>query len=268
MYFKRIYDTDLAQASYFIGCQENGTAIVVDPTRDAEQYLTLANQEGLTMTHVTETHIHADYLSGARELAMRTGAALLLSDEGGADWSYAFDHQGLHGGDSIVLGNITLKVLHTPGHTPEHLSFLITDGARGTAPGLLLTGDFVFVGDLGRPDLLDEAAGTSDTRFEGAKQLFASLRTQFLTLPDFVQVWPGHGAGSACGKALGALESTTVGYERALGWWAPLVRDGNERAFVEELLAGQPDVPAYFGRMKAQNKAGPRLLGIAQRSGS
>ena len=261
MYFKRIYDTDLAQASYLVGCQKNGTAIVIDPTRDAEQYLTLAQQEGLTITHVTETHIHADYLSGSRELAARTSAALLLSDEGGPDWSYAFPHEGLNDGSVITLGNITLKVLHTPGHTPEHLSFLVTDGARGTEPSLLLTGDFVFVGDLGRPDLLDEAAGGIDTRFAGAKQMFASLRDKFLTLPDFVQVWPGHGSGSACGKALGAVESTTVGYERALSWWAPLVRDGNEQAFTEELLAGQPDAPSYFGRMKTQNKAGPALLG-------
>ena len=261
MYFKRIYDTDLAQASYLVGCQKNGTAIVIDPTRDAEQYLTLAQQEGLTITHVTETHIHADYLSGSRELAARTGAALLLSDEGGPDWSYGFDHEGLKDGSVITLGNITLKVLHTPGHTPEHLSFLVTDGARGTEPSLLLTGDFVFVGDLGRPDLLDEAAGGHDTRFRGAEQMFASLRDKFLTLPDFVQVWPGHGSGSACGKALGAVESTTVGYERALSWWAPLVRDGNEQTFTDELLAGQPDAPSYFGRMKTQNKAGPALMG-------
>ena len=267
MYFKRIYDTDLAQASYVVGCQQNGTAIVIDPTRDAEQYLRLAEQEGLTITHVTETHIHADYLSGSRELAERAGAALLLSDEGGPDWSYTFDHQGLRDGDTITLGNITLKVLHTPGHTPEHLSFLITDGARGTQPGLLLTGDFVFVGDLGRPDLLDEAAGGTDTRFEGAKQMFASLRDKFLTLPGFVQVWPGHGSGSACGKALGAVESTTVGYERALGWWAPSVQDNDEQAFTDELLAGQPDAPAYFGRMKTQNRAGPALLGTPEALG-
>ncbi len=264
MYFKRIYDNDLAQASYIVGCQKNGTAIVIDPTRDARQYITLAQQEGLKITHVTETHIHADYLSGSRELAEQTGAALLLSAEGGPDWSYAFDHEDLHDGDTIVLGNITLKVLHTPGHTPEHLSFLITDGARGDEPGILLTGDFVFVGDLGRPDLLDEAAGGTDTRFEGAKQMFASLRDKFLTLPDFVQVWPGHGSGSACGKALGAVDSTTVGYERALSWWSPLIQGGDGSAFVDGLLAGQPDAPVYFGRMKTQNKAGPALLGTPE----
>ncbi|AZI44960.1 MBL fold metallo-hydrolase (plasmid) [Deinococcus psychrotolerans] len=264
MYFKRIYDSDLAQASYIVGCQKNGTAIVIDPARNAQQYVTLAQQEGLIITHVTETHIHADYLSGARELAEQTGAALLLSAEGSPDWSYTFDHEALHDGDSIALGNITLKVLHTPGHTPEHLSFLITDGARGDQPSILLTGDFVFVGDLGRPDLLDEAAGGVDTRFEGAKQMFASLRGKFLTLPDFVQVWPGHGSGSACGKALGAVESTTVGYERALSWWSPLVQSGDESAFVDELLSGQPDAPAYFGRMKMQNKAGPALLGTPE----
>lgn len=261
MYFKRLYDPDLAQASYVVGCQQNGTAIVIDPTRDAETYLRLVKQEGLRITHVTETHIHADYLSGSRELAAQTGARLLLSDEGGPEWQYTFPHEGLHDGDTIVLGNITLKVLHTPGHTPEHLSFLVTDGARGPEPVLVLTGDFVFVGDLGRPDLLDEAAGGQDTRFEGARQMFASLRDTFLTLPDFVQVWPGHGSGSACGKALGAVDSSTVGYECALSWWGKLVEAGDEDAFVEELLAGQPDAPAYFGRMKRENKHGPALLG-------
>lgn len=126
---------------------------------------------------------------------------------------------------------------------------------------MVFTGDFVFVGDLGRPDLLDEAAGGVDTRFAGAHQLFESLRDVFLNLPDFVQVWPGHGAGSACGKALGAVPATTVGYERALSWWAPLVQAGNEQTFTDKLLSGQPDAPLYYGRMKSQNKAGPALLG-------
>jgi hydroxyacylglutathione hydrolase len=164
-------------------------------------------------------------------------------------------------GDVIKLGNVRLEAVHTPGHTPEHLSFLVTDGATSEQPGFYLTGDFVFVGDVGRPDLLDEAAGGVDTRFGGAKRLFASLRDHFLTLPDHVQVWPGHGAGSACGKALGAVPSTTVGYEKLTSWWAPLVQAGDEAGFVEALLEGQPDAPLYFGRMKRTNKAGPALLG-------
>lgn len=264
MFFKRLYDTDLAQASYLIGCQQNGTAIVVDPVRDVQRYLDLAQQEGLKIVAVTETHIHADFLSGSRELAAQTGAALYLSDEGGPEWQYGFDHESLRDGSEIRLGNIVLKAVHTPGHTPEHLSFLVTDGARTNAPVIMLTGDFVFVGDLGRPDLLDEAAGGEDTRFAGAKQMFQSLTQKFQPLPDYLQLWPGHGSGSACGKALGAVESTTVGYERNFAWWADYLADQNEAAFTDALLEGQPDAPAYYGRMKRQNKAGPALLGDVQ----
>ena len=165
-------------------------------------------------------------------------------------------------GHRIELGNITIEAVHTPGHTPEHLSFLVTDGAQSDAPGFMLTGDFVFVGDLGRPDLLDEAAGFVDTRFQGAKDLFASLRNRFLTLPDYVQVLPAHGSGSACGKALGAIPGSTVGYERRFSWWSGYVQNDDEQGFVEELLIGQPDAHAYFGRMKMENKVGPALLEI------
>ena len=264
MLLERFYDEDLAHASYVIGCQATGEAIVVDPRRDIAVYLDLAASKGLRIAHVTETHIHADYLSGTRELAARTGAQMHVSDEGGPDWTYGEGFAGarrMHDGDTIVVGNITLRAVHTPGHTPEHLSFLVTDGAQADEPGFLLTGDFVFVGDVGRPDLLDEAAGGVDTRFEGAKQLFASLRDRFLTLPDYVQVLPAHGAGSACGKALGAIAVTTVGYERAFAWWAPHLAADDEQGFVDELLSGQPDAHAYFARMKRQNRTGPALLG-------
>jgi len=264
MLIERIYDEDLAQASYFIGCQASGEAIVVDPRRDIDVYLRLAAKHGMAITAVTETHIHADYLSGTRELAVRTGATMHVSDEGGPEWTYgaAFDAAvRMRDGHEIALGRVTLTAVHTPGHTPEHLSFLVMDGAQADAPGFLLTGDFVFVGDVGRPDLLDEAAGGDDTRFQGAKDLFASLRDRFLTLPDYVQVLPGHGAGSACGKALGAVPSTTVGYERAFAWWAPYLAAGDESGFVAVLLSGQPDAHAYFARMKAQNRSGPALLG-------
>ncbi|GBF04492.1 beta-lactamase-like protein [Deinococcus aerius] len=264
MYLQRFYDTDLAQASYLIGCQQTGECLVVDPVRDITPYLEEAQSQKLRVTHVTETHIHADYLSGSRELAKATGARLLLSDEGGEGWRYTYDdgHQTkLRDGDTFTVGNIRIQALHTPGHTPEHLSFLVTDMPRGDTPSMILTGDFVFVGDLGRPDLLDEAAGGQDTRFVGARQLFASLRDKFLTLPDFVQVWPGHGSGSACGKALGAVPTTTVGYERALSWWGKLVERGDEEAFTRELLSGQPDAPLYYGRMKTENRDGPALLG-------
>ncbi|MEH6821384.1 MAG: MBL fold metallo-hydrolase [Dietzia psychralcaliphila] len=289
MLLERIYDTDLAQASYFIGCQSSGEAIVVDPRRDLEPYFEMAEQHNMTIVKVTETHIHADYLSGTRELAAATGATTYLSGEGGEDWSYGFDAELLNDGDVIELGNIAIKAVHTPGHTPEHLMFLITDGAFADEPGYALTGDFVFCGDLGRPDLLDEVADggdstggdstgggsgdghgagstnggstSKDTRHESAAQLFASLRDHFLTLPDHVQVFPAHGAGSACGKSLGALPSSSVGYERKFAWWPKYVQNDDEEGFVSELLDGQPDAPAYFGRMKRENRDGPPVLG-------
>ncbi|MEO3933079.1 MBL fold metallo-hydrolase [Micrococcaceae bacterium Sec7.4] len=261
MLLERIYDEDLAQASYFIGCQAKGEALVVDPRRDIAVYQSLAAKNGMKIVAVTETHIHADFLSGTRELAAATGATAYVSGEGGADWQYGFEAERLHDNDEIVLGNITVKALHTPGHTPEHLSFLVTDGAFADTPGYLLSGDFVFSGDLGRPDLLDEAAGGIDTRFAGAKQLFASLREKFLTLPDHVQVHPGHGAGSACGKALGAIASSTVGYERLYSWWGPYLAANDEQGFIDELLDGQPDAHAYFGRMKRENRQGPAVMG-------
>ena len=260
MLIERIYDEDLAQASYLIGCQAKGEAVVVDGRRDIAVYQELAEKNGMKIVAVTETHIHADYLSGTRELAAATGATIYVSGEGGPDWQYEFDGERLYDGDRIALGNITIQALHTPGHTPEHLSFLVTDGAFSDQPGYLLSGDFVFSGDLGRPDLLDEAAGGVDTRFEGARQLFASLRDKFLPLPDYVQVHPAHGAGSACGKALGAIPSTTVGYERLYAWWGPYLAANDEQGFVNELLDGQPDAHAYFGRMKRENRIGPPIL--------
>ncbi|MDJ0314188.1 MBL fold metallo-hydrolase [Arthrobacter sp. H35-D1] len=261
MLFERIYDEDLSQASYFIGCQANATAVIVDGRRDIAVYQELAEKNGMTIVAVTETHIHADYLSGTRELAAATGAKIHVSGEGGPDWQYEFDGGRLYDGDTITVGNISIKAVHTPGHTPEHLSLLVTDGAFSDEPGYLLSGDFVFSGDLGRPDLLDEAAGGVDTRFEGAKQLFASLRDKFLTLPDYVQVHPAHGAGSACGKALGAVPSSTVGYERLYAWWGPYLAANDEEGFINELLDGQPDAHAYFARMKRENREGPAVMG-------
>ena len=264
MLLERIYDEDLAQASYFIGCQALGEAIVVDPRRDLDDYLKLAEKNCMRIVAVTETHIHADYLSGTRELAAKTGAQMYVSDEGGPDWTYGPEFDGavrMKHGHEIQLGNITLRAVHTPGHTPEHLSFLVTDGAQATEPGFMLTGDFVFVGDVGRPDLLDEAAGGIDTRFQGAKDLFASLRDQLIGLPEYVQVLPAHGAGSACGKALGAIPSSTVGYELAFSWWGKYLTAGDEQGFIDELLSGQPDAHAYFARMKVQNKMGPAVMG-------
>lgn len=261
MLLERVYDDDLAHASYFIGCQATGDALVIDPSRDISAYQELAAANGMRIAHVTETHIHADYLSGTRELAAATDATIYLSGEGGADWQYGFEGQRLLDGDTVTIGNLVLSAVHTPGHTPEHLSFLLTDTATADEPGFLFTGDFVFVGDVGRPDLLDEAAGGTDTRYEGARQLYRSLRTKVLTLPDYIQILPAHGAGSACGKALGSVPSTTVGYERNFSWWGRHLVADDEQGFVDELLDGQPDAPAYFSRMKRQNRDGPQVLG-------
>lgn len=260
MVFEHVFERDLAQGSYLVGCERTGEAAVIDARRDVEVYLRLARAHRLRIREVTETHVHADYLSGSRELAARTGATLHLSAEGGPEAAYDFDGRPLYDGDRIRIGDVVLEVLHTPGHTPEHLSFLITDEAHADRPSHLLTGDFVFVGDVGRPDLLDEVAGGVDTRYRGARQLFESLSTRFLALPDWVQVWPGHGAGSACGKALGAVPSTTVGYERRVAWWSEALHDGDHAGFERMLLEGQPDAPGYFGRMKRWNRQGPPLL--------
>lgn len=261
MLLKRFYDDTLAQASYLIGCAATGQAIVIDPNRDVDAYVRAAADEHLTVTHVTETHIHADFVSGARELAAATGAQLLLSDEGGDDWRYRFaEGDGatlLHDGDSFRVGNVRFDVMHTPGHTPEHIVFVITDTAASDRPMGMLSGDFVFVGDVGRPDLLERAAHVAGTMEQSARRLHASLQ-RLRDLPDYLQIWPGHGAGSACGKSLGAVPSSTLGYERLVNW-AFGARD--ENAFVAAVLAGQPEPPKYFAEMKRINRDGPTLRG-------
>lgn len=258
MFVKRFFEPSIAQASYLIGCQAAGEAVVIDANRDVDQYIAAAAQEGLRITHVTETHIHADYVSGSRELAQKTGAALELSDEGDQDWKYQFPHaRKLKQGDRIAIGNIALDVLHTPGHTPEHLTFLVTDGAAADRPIAAITGDFVFVGDVGRPDLLERAAHIKGTMVAGAKTLFKSVQS-FKTHEDWLQVWPGHGAGSACGKGISSIPSSTLGYEKRFNW---AFNVATENDFVKAVLEGQPEPPTYFARMKRINKEGPAILG-------
>ena len=261
MFFQRYYDDKLAQASYLIGCQAHGTALVMDPSRVIAPYLKTAAAEGLRITAVAETHIHADFVSGLRELAAATGATAHLSGCGPAEWQYQFRDAPntvvLADGGEIRIGNVVVKAVHTPGHTPEHLSFLVTDGATAADPIGILSGDFVFVGDVGRPDLLEKAAHVANTAELGARQLYRSLGW-FKTLPDHLQVWPGHGAGSACGKGLGAMPQSTVGYERRYGW---AFGAGSEEEFIRQVLADQPEPPRYFGRMKQVNRDGPPVLG-------
>lgn len=261
MILERIYEPQLAQAGYLVGCPGTGEALVIDPNRDVGAWQDLAERLGLRIVAVTETHIHADYVSGSRELAERTGARLYLSDEGNSDWKYAFASQPnvtlVRDGDVIDIGAVKVQVVATPGHTPEHICFLLTDTAASSHPVALLTGDFVFVGDVGRPDLLERAANISGVMEPSARKLFESLKW-FRSLPDGVLVWPAHGAGSACGKSLGGMPATSVGYEKHSNW-ALAIEDQEE--FVKRVLEGQPDPPRYFAQMKRVNKEGPRILG-------
>ncbi|MGI8313543.1 MBL fold metallo-hydrolase [Halobacillus mangrovi] len=265
MFFKSFFDENLAQMSYMVGCQKTGEAIIIDPARDLTPYFDTAKKEGFSITKAAETHIHADFLSGARELANREEVTLYLSNEGEDDWKYQYidelDHQLVHDQDHFYVGNVRFDVMHTPGHTPESISFLLTDEGGGSGvPMGIFTGDFVFVGDVGRPDLLEKAAGAEGTASSGAKQMFQSLK-RFKVLPDYVQVWPGHGAGSACGKSLGAVPVSTVGYEKINNW---ALQYDTEDKFTEELLEGQPEPPKYFAMMKKLNKEGPALLNSAE----
>lgn len=261
MFLKYFYDKQLAHASYMVGCQKSGEAIVIDPSRDVRPYVDSAEAEGFRIVGAAETHIHADFVSGSRELATRYGAKLHLSDEGPADWKYAFANRGdsmlLKDGDAFFIGNLKFQVMHTPGHTPESISFLLTDvGGGANVPMGIFTGDFVFVGSIGRPDLLETAAGVIGSAEIGARQLYHSM-LRFRDLPDHLQVWPAHGAGSACGKGLGAVPSTTVGYEKLFN---PALQYHDEQAFVDYILADQPETPYYFAVMKRVNKVGPQLL--------
>lgn len=268
MLLKYFYDTALAHASYMVGCQKTGEAIIIDPGRDIQQYLDAAAREDMKIVAAADTHIHADYVSGARELADQHAAKLFLSDEGPVEWKYLFakdyEHQMMKDGDTFSIGKIEFEVLHTPGHTPESLSFMLTDkGGGADKPMGIFTGDFVFVGSIGRPDLLEEAAGIKGTAEPGARDLFRSIE-RFRQLPDYLQVWPAHGAGSACGKGLGSIPSTSVGYEKMFN---PALQFGDEQEFVDYILSEQPEAPKYFAVMKRVNKEGPNVLGIRESPG-
>ena len=257
MLFRRFYDENLAQASYMIACETTREAIVVDPNSDVAQYTRAAGADRVKIAHVTETHIHADFVSGAHALANAAAATLHLSGEGRGEWGYtAAALKGarvLKDGSRIDVGRVRVRVAHTPGHTPEHLSFFVSDLDRGEDAVGALTGDFVFVGDVGRPDLLELAAGAKGTMDNAARDLFKSLGT-ISDEPDYLQIWPGHGAGSACGKSLGSMPQSTLGYERLFNW---AFGDMSEEEFVARVLADQPVPPRYFAVMKRVNRNGP-----------
>jgi hydroxyacylglutathione hydrolase len=265
MFLRQITDPSLAQNAYLIGCQRTGEAIIVDPERDVDRYLKIAGENHFKITAVADTHIHADYLSGARELMEHHGAIAYLSAEGGPDWQFEWakgnpNARLLHDGDTFKVGNIEFKALLSAGHTPEHLSFLVTDiGGGATEPIGLLSGDFIFVGDVGRPDLLESAAGQVGIMEPSARTLYKSLRDTSV-LSEHLQILPAHGAGSACGKALGAVPTSVLGYERLNNTALREALTGSEDDFVKDILSGQPEPPRYFARMKRDNKAGPPLL--------
>ena len=244
MIFEPFYLTCLAHASYLIG--DGGEAAVVDPQRDVEEYVAVAAQHGLAIKWVLETHLHADFVSGHVELAKRTGATIVLGHRAGA----TFPHRAVKDGDTIVLGKVRIDVIETPGHTPEGVSYLVTDTADPAAPPRLLTGDTLFVGDVGRPDLVTSKGYTGD---QMAGLLFDSLHSRILTLPDRVEVHPAHGAGSACGRNIGSERSSTIGEQRRTNpSLAPMTKD----EFVRLVTTDLPPAPAYFGHDAETNRRG------------
>ncbi|MGH9314855.1 MAG: MBL fold metallo-hydrolase [Vicinamibacterales bacterium] len=255
MLFERFEDRGLSQYSYAVGCARAGVVAIVDPRRDVDVYLDVAAAKKVRITHVLETHIHADFASGARELAERAGAQYRPSGhDRGETYEVRVPHEDLRDGDAIELGSARLVARHTPGHTPEHLSFLVYDTARARdVPQLFLTGDFLFVGSLGRPDLLGEAAKAAL-----AHQLFDSVRERVADLPDGVEVHPGHGAGSMCGAGMSERPMSTLGFERIANPYfnRRLSRD----EFVHKILTSVPPFPPYYARMKALNAEGPPIL--------
>ncbi len=264
MIIQQIIDPKLAHHAYLLGCEKTGMAILIDPERDIERYLESAKQAGLNIIAAADTHIHADYLSGLRQFAAMPGIKIYASGEGGADWQYewlinsSYNFQLLKHKDSITIGSIRLDVGHTPGHTPEHLTYLVTDLSRNPEQTLgLISGDFVFAGDVGRPDLLERAAKQEGTMVQSAKELFNSIQV-FKHLAPSLTLWPGHGAGSSCGKSLSIMPVSTIGHELETN---PSIKAATEPDhFVHYIINGQPEPPAYFARMKKENRQGPALL--------
>lgn len=252
MQLHRIEVPGLAHYSYILS--SDGQAVAVDPKRDVDTYLQYASGHNLTISHVLETHIHADYASGALELAQATRAELWLSGhDQGEEYSYDFEHHKFHDGEELQVGSLKIVALHTPGHTPEHLSFVVYDSKRSAnVPMALLSGDFVFVGSLGRPDLLGD---TEKQRL--VHELFRSVHQRLQRLPDGIEMHPAHGAGSLCGSGMSERQESTLGYERACN---PFFGELAETKFVQKILGSVPPFPDYYKRMKRLNAQGPKLL--------
>jgi hydroxyacylglutathione hydrolase len=244
MYFKQFYLGCLAHASYLIG--SGGEAVVVDPQRDVDQYITEAGAHGFKITHVIETHLHADFVSGHRELAERTGADIIFGAKSGAE----FPHRAVTDGEEIRIGRVTLRCLETPGHTPESISILVIDNDVSTEPQKVLTGDALFIGDVGRPDL---AGGRGYTAAQMASALYHSLHDKLMKLDDAVEVYPAHGAGSMCGRNISKETSSTIGEQRRFNY---ALRPMPEDEFVLMMTADLPEAPSYFPRDAEINRTG------------
>ncbi len=245
MYFKQFYLGCLAQASYLIG--DGGEAAVVDPRRDVDEYIAEARAQGLTIRWILETHLHADFVSGHRELAERTGGTIVFGEKARA----AFPHRAVRDGEEIRLGSLVLRFLATPGHTPESISILVLD----PEPRLVLTGDTLFIGDVGRPDLAASPRGL--TAADMAAQLYDSLHGKLLALPDSVAVYPAHGAGSLCGRNISSETSSTIGVQRRTNYALhPMPKED----FVRMMTVDLPEAPAYFPRDVEINRAGAPSL--------
>jgi hydroxyacylglutathione hydrolase len=248
MYFKQFYLGCLAHASYLIG--SDGEAAVVDPQRDVDQYVKEAEAQGLKIKHVIETHLHADFVSGHRELAARTGAEIVFSKKAEA----TFPHRPVSEGDEIVIGNVVLRVMETPGHTPESICILVIDKEFSDKPQKVLTGDTLFIGDVGRPDL---AGGKGYTPQMMAAMMYDTIHEKLLKLSDEVEVYPAHGAGSMCGKNMSKETSCTIGKQRKFNYaLQPMTKD----AFVRMMTAELPEAPAYFPKDAEINRTGAAPL--------
>ncbi|HVR34967.1 MAG TPA: MBL fold metallo-hydrolase [Methylomirabilota bacterium] len=250
--FERVQTDGIAELSYLVGDDSEGVAAVFDPRADVDCYLELAREKQVSITHIFETHIHADLVSGARELCARVETAkIFVSHEGGA--RYGFAHEPIHDGDIFKFGSARITARHTPGHTPEHVAYLVAEKDHPDAPWGVLTGDSLFVSSAGRPDLLGSAQAK-----KLAGKLFHTLRDFYLKLDDGVIVYPGHGAGSPCGADIGDRLSSTIGHERRFN---AFLQFDQEKRFTDCALSTAPPTPAYYPRMKKVNAKGPEILG-------
>ncbi len=250
MYLQQFFIDGLGCASYIVGCESAGVAAVIDPDRDVQKYLDVAQAHGLRITHVIETHLHADHVSGNSDLAEQTGADIYVHEAANAE----FEYQPLVDGDMLTLGNVRLQVVHTPGHTPESITLLVADKMRSDETWMALTGDTLFVGDVGRPDLVGIEAAR-----DLAGHMHETINERLLPLDDGVMVLPGHGAGSLCGKSIGSVLSSTIGYERHSN---PALAPRGKDEFIDYAISDLPEQPGNHARIKQINRRGSRPLSV------